>query len=298
MTGQLLRALSLAIVMALSSACTVTEMDYSKSIGTSSASEASANRHEKKRDKNQEAAETYVQLGLGYLRRGERQRARTNLLKALEKDKRSADAHNALALLFQMEDENKLAEEHFEKAINYEPDLTRVRYNYAAFLFRQKRFADAEKQFLIAAEDINYARRGQVFYSLGLIAQQLGKTEDAQQAWEKAIKLNPRLLGPLLELAEVYFKLGDYPKAKRYLERYEDLSKPTPRALWLAVRLEHAFGNKDGEASKALALKNLFPYAEETIEYKAWLKAREKGVGSLFPSAKDSLEYKDLIKAQ
>lgn len=249
MTGQLRRALSLAIIMALSSACTVTEMDYSKTIGSSQASEAAASRHDTSRDKNKEAAETYVQLGLGYLRKGERQRARTNLLKALEKDKRSADAHNALALLLQMEGEGATAEEHFEKAIDYEPALTRVRYNYASFLFRQKRLADAEEQFLIAAEDINYARRGQIFYNLGLIAKQLGKAEEAQQAWEKAIKLSPQLPGPFLNLAEVYFKMGDYPRAKRYLEHYENLSKPTPRALWLAVRLEHAFGNKDAEAS-------------------------------------------------
>ncbi len=275
MTGQLRRGLGLAIIMALSSACTVTEMDYSKTIGSSSGSEAAASRRDTARDKNKEAAETYVQLGLGYLRKGERQRARTNLLKALEKDPRSADAHNALALLLQMEGENHLAEEHFEKAVNYEPSLTNVRYNYASFLFRQKRFSDAEKQFLIAADDIHYARRGQAFYNLGLIAKQLGKAEQAQQAWEKAIKLNPKYPYPFLDLAEIYLNMGDYPKAKRYLEHYESLSKPTPRALWLAVRLEHAFGNKDGEASKAMALKNMFPYAEETIEYNTWLKARE-----------------------
>lgn len=275
MTGQLLRGFSLAFVMALSSACTVTETDYSRSIGNSSASESSASAHDNKRDKNQEAAETYVQLGLGYLRKGERQRARTNLLKALEKDKRSANAHNAMALLFQMDGENKLAEEHFQKAIDYEPDLTRVRYNYAAFLFRQKRFGDAKQQFLIASEDINYTRRGQVFYNLGLIAKQLDKAEEAQEAWEKAIKLSPKLPGPFLELAEVYFERGDHPRAKRFLVHYEGLSKPTARALWLGVRLEYAFGNKDGEASKALALTKLFPYAEETIEYKTWLKTRE-----------------------
>lgn len=274
MTVQLRRALILAIIMALSSACTVTEMDYSKTIGSSSGSEVAASRHDNARDKNKEAAETYVQLGLGYLRKGERQRARKNLLKALEKNKRSADAHNAFALLLQMEGENDLAEQHYVKAVNYEPGLTNVRYNYATFLLRQKRFSDAGKQFLIAAEDINYARRGRVFYNLGLIAKQLSKAEQAQQAWEKAIKLNPKLPGPFLNLAEVYFKMGDYPRARRYLEHYESLSKPTARALWLAVRLEHAFGNKDGEASKALALKNMFPYAEETIEYKAWLKAR------------------------
>lgn len=269
------RAISLVVIMALSNACTVTEMDSSKSIGSSSGSEVAASRHDNARDKNKEAAETYVQLGLGYLRKGERQRARKNLLKALEKDKRSATAHNALALLFQVEGEYDLAEQHFEKAVNYEPDLTNVRYNYATFLFRQKRFDDAEKQFLIAADNVNYARRGQVFYNLGLIAEQRNNDDQAQQAWEKAIKLNPKYPEPFLDLAEIYFKTGSYPKAKRYLDHYENLSQPSPKALWLAVRLEHAFGNKDGEASKAMALKNMFPYAEETMAYKAWLKARE-----------------------
>jgi len=271
-------------------------MDYSKTIGSSSGSEESASRHDKKRDKKKEAAENYVQLGLGYLRRGDRQRSRANLLKALERDDESADAHNGLALLFQLEDENVLAEEHFKKAIDFEPELTRVRNNYGVFLFRQKRYEDAEKQFLIASEDISYSRRANIFLSIGQIAKLLSKPEEAKQAWEKAIKLNPKLPSPFLELAEVYFKEGDYPKTKRYLEHYETLSKPSPRALWLAVRLEHAFGNKDGVASKAMALKNMFPYSEETLEYKAWLKAQEKGVKSLFPDTRDTLDYKDLSK--
>ncbi|OUS15307.1 type IV pilus biogenesis/stability protein PilW [Gammaproteobacteria bacterium 50_400_T64] len=298
MPRQLITALSLAIVMILSAACTVTEMDYSKSIGTSSASEASANRHDGSRDKKKEAAETYVQLGLGYLRKGDRTRARTNLLKALEKDDSSGAAHNAMALLLQLEDEAELAEEHFEKAMLHEPEMTRYRYNYSVFLLRQNRYEDAYEQFTIAAEDINYGRRARVFYSLGLISSHLSKPDEAKKSWEKAVKLNPQLAGPFLELADLYFKMGDYPKAKRYLGQYEKLSKPAPRALWLAVRLEYAFGNKDGEASKAMALKNMFPYSEQALEYKAWLKSREDGVQSLFPTAKDTLDKKDSLKIQ
>jgi len=274
MTAQLVRGLGLAIVMVLSSACTVTEMDYSKTIGTSSASEASASRHDNERDKEKEAADTYIQLGLGYFRQGDKQRARSNFIKALERDPRSGAAHNGLALVFQLEDETQLAEEHFEKAIALEPDLTRMRNNYGVFLFRQQRYEDAHKQFLIASQDINYPRRGRIFYSIGLIAKQLGKVGEAQKAWQKATKLNPDLPAPYLELANVYYEEGDYPKAKRYLERYEKLTEPSSKGLWLAVRIESAFGNKDGEASKALALTNLFPYSEETIEYKAWLKTR------------------------
>ena len=298
MTRQGVKGLGLAIVLMLSGACTtVVEMDSNTSIGTSSASEQSASRHDNKRDKQKEAAQTYVQLGLAYLRQGERQRARLNLLKAVEKDKRSGDAQNALALLFQMEDEPGLAEEHFKNAIRYEPEQTRFRYNYGLFLLWQKRYEDAFDEFTIASEDINYERRAQVFYSLGLIAKRLGRTDEAKVAWEKAIKLNPQLAGPFLDLAEIYFQLGDYPKSKRYLEHFDKLSKPSPRALWLEVRLEHVFGNEDAEASKALALRNMFPYAKETIEYKAWVKAQKDGVENLFSGSKDTLEYKDLQQA-
>ena len=296
MTGQRVTGVALAIIVLLCAACTVTEMDYNKTIGSSSGSEKSASRHDKKRDKKEEATDNYVQLGLGYLRKGDRQRSRANLLKALERDDTSAAAHNGLALIFQLEDETALAEEHYKKAISFEPELTRVRNNYGVFLFRQKRYEDAEKQFIIASEDINYPRRANILFSIGQIAKQLKKPDEAKQAWEKAIKLNPDLSGPFIELADVYFKSGQYPKAKRYLERYEKLSKPSPRALWLAVRLEHAFGNKDGVASKALALKNMFPYSEEALEYKAWLKAGKKGVASLSLDAGSTPEYKDLSK--
>lgn len=273
MTQQLVLSVSLALIMVLGSACTTTT-EYRKTIGSSSASGPSASSHDSKRDKDKEAVDTFVQLGIGYLRKGNRQQARFNLLKALDIDERSGSAHNAMALLYQLEKENALAEEHFRKAIRYEPELTRVKNNYGVFLYRQQRYEEAYKQFLIASEDINYNRRGRVFLSLGQIAQHLGKVQEAEEAWEKSINLNPKLAEPYLELAGVHFKAGDYPKAKRYLDRYDALSRPSPRGLWLSVRLERAFGNKDGEASKGLALKNMFPYSKENLEYKEWLKAQ------------------------
>ncbi len=273
MTRQLALSVGLALIMVLGSACTTTT-EYSKTIGSSSASGASATSHDSKRDRNKEAAETFVQLGVGYLGKGDRQLARFNLLKALSRDDRSGSAHNAMALLYQLEKENTLAEEHFLKAIRYEPELTRVKNNYAVFLYRQQRYEEAYKLFVVASEDINYNRRGQIFFSMGQVAKYLGKGDEAQKAWEKSINLNPQLAESYLELAGVYFKAGDYPKTKRYLNRYEALSRPSPRGLWLAVRLERAFGNKDGEASKGLALKKMFPYSKENLEYKEWLKAQ------------------------
>ena len=62
--------------------------------------------------------------------------AKTPLRKALEIDPRSADAHAALALVFQTEMENDLADKHYREALSARKDA-RILNNYGSFLFEQ-----------------------------------------------------------------------------------------------------------------------------------------------------------------
>jgi len=88
-----------------------------------------------------EARDAYIQLGIGYLQQGEASRAKSPLRKALELDPNSADAHAALALVFQNEMENQLADEHYRKALSSHNDA-RILNNYGSFLFEQKRYPE------------------------------------------------------------------------------------------------------------------------------------------------------------
>ena len=68
-----------------------------------------------------------------------------------------------------------------------------------------------------------------------------------------------------------------YPASKDYFDRYAKLVKESgqpqsARSLWLGIRLERVFGNKDAEASLALQLKNNHPYSPEYLEYQNSLK--------------------------
>lgn len=218
------------------------------------------------------ALDQHVQLGLSYLGKGDRKMARTHLLKALEKDKRSAPAHNGMAMLFQLELENELADEHFRKAISYDKDFTAARNNYGVFLFQQERYEEAYRQFTAAGKDTAYDRRPQVFFSLGVTAERLGKTKEAEEAWIKAIALEPGYGMPYLELGEHFYNLQDYEKARGYLEYYDKTTRPQARSLWLDVRLSQHFGDRDRQASKGLALEKLFPGSRENQEYQEWLK--------------------------
>jgi type IV pilus assembly protein PilF len=112
--------------------------------------------------------------------------------------------------------------------------------------------------------------------SLGQVANNLGKTQEAVKAWQKSITLNPRMADPYFNLATVFFNQNNLPQAKQHLDAYNGLVGPTAWGLWLGVRLERAFNNSDGEASKGLALQKLFPYSQENLEYQEWLKAGNK----------------------
>lgn len=263
------RGVLLAVVAAIAVGCTTTTKTTSSTLTTSSPNQKSA------KERRQDALASYVQVALGYIGQGNRDQARLNLLRALEIDGRSAAAHNGMALLYQLEKDPRHAEEHFRKALRYDSGFTQARNNFGVFLATQKRYREAFDQFEIAARDVNYNLRPQVFVSLGVMAEKLERPEVARDAWERAIALDPALPAPYLELAEYHFERKDYPLAKRLLDAHGQLAKPSARSLWLEIRVEDAFGNSDGVASKGLALRKLFPYAEETVAYRQWSERRD-----------------------
>lgn len=215
------------------------------------------------------ARQTHVQLGLRYLQDGDnRQSARYHFLEALKLGKKDPQAHHGLAWLYQVEGELDQAEIHFRKALRYDRDFSMARTNYGVFLYQQERYEEALEQFRRASEDLDYNRRSYALTNYGRCALKLGDAETAEAAFSRALALDRDLPQALLELAELKFNAGEYAQAKRYLDRFSAKNRQIPQSLWLGIRIEKIFGNRDKERSYALALKNLYPYSAETLEYK------------------------------
>lgn len=212
---------------------------------------------------------TLVDLGIGYIRNGEYGRAKDNLNRALSLDENSPLVHNAFGLVFQLEGELGLAETHFKKAIQVDPNFTLARNNYGAFLFQQKRYADAVKQLLVASEDRFYTNRPQVFENLGVSYSQLNMPVEAEQAFLRATQLNPGQSRALLELAEIRFKEQKYVEARDFYRRHAAAGGPSSRSLLFCVRISRVFKANNDEASCALSLKNIFPNSPEYRELEA-----------------------------
>ncbi|MCH8497241.1 MAG: type IV pilus biogenesis/stability protein PilW [Marinobacter sp.] len=223
----------------------------------------------------QKAEENFVQLGLAYIAQGNLDRSRFHLNRALEINPRSAGGLSAMGLLYQLEGEPELAEEKFRESLRHDPNFTRGRVFYGAFLFGDQRFNDARDQFARASRDTGYSDRAAVFFNLGRVEQELGNREAAAQAFRRATELNRNDARSLLALSSLLVDMGDYAGAERPYGRLVALIQNnaqlnhSAQSLWTGIRLARHQGDLDREASLALMLRNGFPESAELQQYRA-----------------------------
>jgi len=223
-----------------------------------------------------EALRKFTELGLLHIQKGNTVDAMPPLKRALEIDPKSAEVNVALAMLFQAENDRLLAQDYFEKALQYSDDVngTRIRNNYAGFLFNSDRLIDACEQLRLASDDSFYDKRAQIYENLGVCYQRLGKTADALMAYERAVSIDDTRARATLEASYLQFDRNNLQQSGLYYESYQRLVRyriavNTAKSLWLGLQLARDAGDSNAEASYALKLRNLFP---ESPENKSILK--------------------------
>jgi type IV pilus assembly protein PilF len=175
--------------------------------------------------------------------------------------------HTSFGLVFQLEGEKQLSEQHYRKAIRYDPDFSQARNNYGAFLFVEGRYDEAIIQLQAAARDRFYPRRAQVFENLGVCYLRIGENVKAEDSFVRAIELNFSQGRALLELSSIRYDQKNFVESKRLYDRHASVVQQSSRSLGICIKLARVFDDEDSEASCALVLKNIFPASEEFVEY-------------------------------
>ena len=212
--------------------------------------------------------EARVQIALTYLQDGKPDMALSHLKTALDVDPKSARVNEVTALCLEQTGEFDLADKHFKKMLKYKPEYSRGRSNYASYLMRRERYEDAYDQFQVVVDDIYFKGRAIAFKQLGYCAAKLGKIDEVEPAYQRAVGLDRTMYMAKLELAEIKYDNGEYADAQLYLGGYrKQVQTASARALLLGIKLARVFEDKGDEASFALALKNLYPRSAEYLEY-------------------------------
>lgn len=221
------------------------------------------------------ALEQRVALARQYIGEGDWENAKRNLKHAADINSRNAEVHEAFALVYQSTGEKELAEESYRKAIRLDRNFSRARNNYAAFLFAEGRYREAETQLEAVVADTLYNARPRAFVNLGLCRVQLDKPREAEEAFTRALSMSRTNSIALLELAILRLDAGDVEAAGRHYAGYRSVVRQqSARGLLLGIRLARAQGDRNAESSHALALSSLYP---DSAEFRTFQRTLQHG---------------------
>ena len=215
-----------------------------------------------------EIVQRQLDLGIGYMRSGDYPRAKKKLNRALEIDPKNASILGTLGLLFQLEGEAELAEKYFIDAIRYGSESARIRNLYGAFLYAEGRYFEAIEQLRQASDNRFYPNRPSVFENLGMAYSRVNDKDGAEQAFMRAVQLNPEQTRALLELAVIRYEQQNYVESRNFYRRHIATAPKSPKALLLCTQLAKVFEQPDEEASCAEVLDGIYPSCQEYRKYR------------------------------
>ncbi len=224
-----------------------------------------------------DALRDYLKLATGYLEQNDLPNTKRHLANATKLDPSSSDLLAIWGLVYSREGDTNLADKSFQQALKQDPRNSKARNNYAAFLFANARYEEAYKQLQQVVGDTKYEARPQAFENLGLAALRLEKLQDAEDAFKRALQLNPNQLRSSLELCSLMLAKKDVLQANTYYRNYLTLIQfynvpHNPRSLWIGVQLEAALGNKKNVLTYGKQLETNFASAPELKLYQQLLE--------------------------
>lgn len=214
-------------------------------------------------------ARIHTELAASYYELGNMPVALEEVREALRVDSNYSPAHNVAGLIYGRLKEDRLAEESFQRALRISPTDYNAHNNYGLFLCDRKREREAIEHFIAAVRNPLYPFPDRSFVNAGVCARRSGDLAGAEGYLQQALKSRPNQPQALFQMADLSFMRGDFLGARNYLNRLTQLAQPGAEMLWLGVRVERQLGDRNGEASYALQLRNRFPDSAEARQLAA-----------------------------
>ncbi len=215
---------------------------------------------------NRRRAEVHTALAGEYYARGNFAVALSEARLALKDDPTFYPAHNVQALVFMELREDVMARAAFDQALRISPNNPEVLNNFGWFLCLRSETQRGLEMMVRAASDTLYPTPEKAWLSAGLCLRRVGRNNEAEDAFRRAVLIRPDLIGALYNLALLSFERGEMRDAENYLMRYTKLSAPSIEALVLGVRIARAKEDKVAEDSFMQQLRRRYPESPQTRE--------------------------------
>ena len=219
------------------------------------------------KSREEQASDVNTEMGLGYLQQDNFELATEKLVKALRQNPESVKANYVYAVLQDKLGQKELAEFHYRKATELDPENSEAANNFGAFLCRNGRELESEDYFLKALDNPLYKTPEYAYTNAAICLLQVNQTEKGKEYLRKAVASKSDFGPALLALSDLLYKQRDFTNAKIYIDRYHLVSRASARSLWLAIRNTLELNNEGEVEELAQRLEADFP---DSTEYQQW----------------------------
>lgn len=206
-----------------------------------------------------EAARTNTTLAAEYSRNGNYEMALEKALKALSQDDGYAPAHSTIALIYTQRGDEAEAIKHYRRAISLDPRDLYTRNNFAIFECERGRTDAALELFESVAGNKSYSARDAALINAGVCANRANRNDKAETYFREALELRPDNAEALLQLASLADKRQDWLRVRAFIQRRDQVAKPSAESLRLALRAERELGDTVAAERLRAQLQREFP---------------------------------------
>ena len=210
-------------------------------------------------------------LGYVFAAQGRIAEATEHYQKALEINPNYSDADNNLGTVFLKQDRLEEAAEYYHRALDADPGFAEVHNNMGILLTKQGQAAEAIEHYQKAIA-LN-PDRAEFYNNLGNLLATKGRTDEAVRQFQKALEIEPDNAKVRFNLANILIAKGRWDEA---IEQYQQALKQMPDSthahyqLGLALQSQHRFAAAIAQFQKVLELDPKHVTARNNL---AWLLA-------------------------
>lgn len=176
-----------------------------------------------------EKSDNHHKIAIGLLKKCDKKRALSHLIKAVEYDSKNFILRHTLAVNYYSLGRYKEALKEFKKSLDLEPKLTEALVGLAKTYTELKKFNLAERYLAKANQDLTYTGRLQLIETTALLEYEKGNYISSQKKFEEALSI------PKGKTCFNYIKLG---QTQTYLDSLPEAEKNLKQSLIECKKLE------------------------------------------------------------
>jgi type IV pilus assembly protein PilF len=217
-------------------------------------------------------ARVRLELASAYFGRGQYTTALDEVKQAVSLNPNLGEGYNLRGLIYAALGDDTLAQESFRRALQLNPIDSDSLHNYGWYQCQQKRYGEAQALFRQALAAPQYLAAPRTLMTSGVCHARAGEWPEAELALTKAYERDPANPATAVNLAEVLLRRGEAERARFYIRRVNSTpNQSNAQTLWLAARVEHKLGNRQGANDLGRELRSRFPQSREASAFERGL---------------------------